>query len=48
MSFLDIEIYYKNSKPKIKLKKLNSKYSFLVSVSHEKDYAAAIVMSKLK
>jgi len=48
MSFLDIEIYYKNSKPKIKLKKLNSKYSFLVSVSHEKDYAVAIVMSKLK
>ena len=47
MSFLDIEIFYKNSKPQIKLKKFNSKYSFLVSVSHDKDYAIAIVLSKV-
>jgi len=48
ISFLDIEIFYKNFKPQVRLKKLNSKYSFLVSVSHEKDYAIAIVISKLK
>ena len=47
ISFLDIEIFYKNSKPQIKLKKFNSKYSFLVSVSHDKDYAIAIVFSKV-
>ena len=48
ISFSDIEIFYKNSKPQLKLKNLNSKYSFLVSVSHEKDYAIAIVISRLK
>ena len=39
---LDIEISYKNSKPQIKLKKFHSKYSFKISMSHEKDYAIAI------
>ena len=45
ISFLDIETFHKNSKPQIRLKKLKTKYSFLVSVSHEKDYAIAITMA---
>ena len=42
---LDIEIFYKNSKPQINLKKFHSKYSFKISVSHEKDYVIAIALS---
>ncbi len=43
--FLDIETYHMNSKPKIKLKnKLN--YNFLVSLSHEKEFAIAVVVSE--
>ena len=42
---LDIEISYKNSKPQIKLKKFQSKYSFKISMSHEKDYAIAIAIA---
>jgi len=44
---LDIEIFYKNSKPKIKLKKFHSKYSFKISMSHEKNYAIAIALSSI-
>ena len=42
---LEIEIFYKNSKPQIRLKNLQSKYSFKISVSHEKDYAIAIAIA---
>ena len=42
----DIEIFYKKSKPQIKLKKFQSKYSFKVSISHEKDYAIAVVIAQ--
>ena len=45
ISFHDIEIFYKQSKPQIRLKKFNKNYSFLVSVSHEKNYAIAVVIS---
>jgi len=45
ISFSDIEINYKKSKPQIKLKKFNSKYSFIVSISHEQKYAIAVVLS---
>ena len=45
ISFLDIETYYLTSKPKIKLKK-NLGYNFLVSMSHEKEFAIATVVSK--
>ena len=45
ISFLDIQIFYKNSKPQIKLKNYDKKYCFIVSVSHEKEYAIAIVLS---
>ena len=44
----DIEIFYKKSKPQIKLKKFQSKYTFKISMSHEKDYAIAIVLSNSK
>ena len=45
--FIDIEIIYKNTKPGIKLRNsLQKKYNFLVSVSHEKDFAVAIVISE--
>jgi len=42
---LHIEIFYENSKPQIKLKKFQSKYSFKISMSHEKDYAIAIAIA---
>jgi len=45
--FIDIEIIYKNAKPGIKLRNsLQKKYNFLVSVSHEKDFAVAVVISE--
>ena len=45
INFLNIETYHVNSKPKIKLKnKLN--YNFLVSLSHEKEFAIATVISE--
>ena len=45
VSFLDIETYHLNSKPKIKLKN-NLDYNFLVSMSHEKEFAIATVVSE--
>ena len=45
INFLDMETYHANSKPRIKLKnKLN--YNFLVSLSHEKEFAIAVVVSE--
>lgn len=45
VNFLDIETYHSNSKPKVKLKN-NQNYEFLVSVSHEKEFAVATVISE--
>ena len=45
INFQDIETIYQNSKPKIILKS-SKKYNFLVSLSHEKDYAVAVVISE--
>lgn len=47
VSFLDIKISYSNSKPIVKLldDKLGN-YVFLVSVSHEKEFAIAVVVSE--
>jgi len=45
ISFLNIKTDHKNSKPIVKLVK-NSSYNFLVSVSHEKSYAIAVVISE--
>ena len=50
ISFLDIETSHSNAKPIVKLKNsLQKKYQFLVSVSHEKDFAIAfVVMFKIE
>ena len=46
ISFLDISTSHSKCKPKILLNnELNRKYRFLVSVSHEKDYAISFVMA---
>ena len=43
----DIEIVYVNRKPRIRLKNsLRKKYDFIVSVSHEKEFAIGIVIAE--
>ena len=42
-----IETSHKQAKPIISLLESQKKYSFRASISHEKDYAIAIVISKL-
>ena len=43
----DIEIVYANRKPRIRLKNsLEKKYNFIVSVSHEKEFAIGIVITE--
>lgn len=46
LSFLDIQTSYDSLKPIVRLRKKNTIYDFLVSVSHEKNYAVAIVIVK--
>ena len=47
ISFLDIEISYKNSKPQITIfGKQKNRYNFLASVSHDGGIATAIVLSE--
>ena len=47
ISLREIETYYKNSKPMVKVKStLDKKYNFLISVSHENDFAIAVVISE--
>ena len=47
ISFLDIETFHSNSKPQIRLKgKINKKYAFRTSLSHEKNFAIAVVISE--
>jgi len=45
IAMIDIETYHVKLKPNVRLRKLHDKYTFQVSVSHEKDLAIAIVMS---
>ncbi len=45
IQLLDIETLHIKSKPNIKIKKTKKKYKFLVSVSHEKKIAVAVVIS---
>jgi holo-[acyl-carrier protein] synthase len=45
VNFLDIETYHINSKPNVKLQN-NQNYNFLVSISHEKEFAVATVISE--
>src|SRR5574337_187565 len=47
ISILDIETIHLELKPKVRIKgKVGKKYNFLVSVSHEKQFAIAIVISE--
>ena len=46
VNFLDIETYHLDSKPKVKLNHTPN-YNFLVSVSHEKEFAIATVISEI-
>ena len=46
VSFLDILTDHENSKPIVKLIQ-DSPYDFLVSISHEKFYAIAVVISEI-
>ena len=46
ISFSEIITFHSKNKPKILLKnKLNDKYDFLISVSHEKNFAIAFVIA---
>lgn len=47
ISLLDIEIYHSKSKPLVRLKgKLARKYTFHISISHEKKLAIGVVISQ--
>lgn len=46
ISMCDIETYHVRSKPQIRLKS-NKKYHFHISMSHESNFAVAIVLSEL-
>lgn len=46
IAMIDIETYHVKSKPHVQLKKLQRKYEFRVSVSHEKNLAIAVVISE--
>ena len=47
ISLREIKVYYKNSKPMVKVKSpLGKKYNFIISVSHENDFAIAVVISE--
>ena len=47
ISLHEIKTSHKNSKPIVKVKKsLDKKYRFIISISHEKDVAVAVVISE--
>lgn len=46
ISMCDIETYHVRSKPQIRLKS-NRKYHFRISMSHESNFAVAIVLSEV-
>ena len=46
VSMLNIETCHSNSKPIVKLVNSKDRYIFLVSLSHEKEYAIAVVISE--
>jgi len=43
---IDIETFHKNSKPSLRIPKINNKYDFLVSLSHDQKMAVAVVISE--
>ena len=47
IAFIDIKISHSNSKPQVRIKdSKNKKYKFILSVSHEKKIAVAVVISE--
>ena len=46
IGFSQIEISYINSKPIVKIKKIKKKYKFIISISHENNFAIAVVISE--
>ena len=46
IAMIDIETYHIKSKPNVRLRKLHDKYTFRVSLSHERDLAIAVVISE--
>ena len=47
ISLHEIKTYYKNSKLVVKVKSsLDKKYNFIISISHENDFAVAVVISE--
>jgi len=46
VSLLNIITYHSNSKPRVKLVNKKKQYRFLVSLSHEKEFAVAVVISE--
>ena len=46
IGFLDIETSHLKSKPIVKIKKSRETYDFIASLSHENDFAIAVVISE--
>ena len=46
IGFSEIETSHLKSKPIVKIKKSKEKYNFLASLSHETDFAVAVVISE--
>ena len=47
ISLCEIITSYKNSKPVVKIKSsLDKKYNFIISITHENDFAVAVVISE--
>ena len=47
ISLHEIKTSYRNSKPIVKVKSsLDKKYNFIISISHESDFAIAVVISE--
>lgn len=46
LSFLDIETSNSDSKPSVKLLNKSLNYEFLISLSHEKEFAVSVVISQ--
>jgi len=45
IGFSEIETSHLKSKPIVKIKKSKEKYNFIASLSHENDFAIAVVIS---
>ena len=45
--FSEIETSHLKSKPIVRIKKSQEKYNFIASLSHEKDFAIAVVISEI-